>query len=65
MKFNIPTPPMEASGREQEERLLSWLCALSESLNVTLSNLTEDNFSPSVKEKLFGKEEKEENNDNL
>lgn len=63
MKFNLDRPPVgRENTKEQLERLTSWLFYLCESLNVTLANLGEDNFSADAREKLFS--HKEENNDN-
>lgn len=63
MKFDISTPPVVSDNTgEYLERLSSWLYKLSERLNVTLANLGKDNFPGEVGEKLFGKEE---SNDNL
>lgn len=64
MKFNIHRPPDIKGGREGNmSELVLWLYVLSERLNVVLSNLSEENFSPSAREKLF--KGKEENNDNI
>ena len=62
MKFDISTPPVASENTgEYLERLSSWLYKLSERLNVTLSNLGKDNFSESVGNKLFGKEDNDDN----
>ena len=64
MKFNISRPPAyRGNTGEYLERLSSWLYTLSEGLNVTLSNLGEDNFSADAREKLLW--EKEEKDGNL
>ena len=61
MKFHISRPPSEGeNANERIDRLISWLALLSEGLNVTLENLTEENFTERTREKLFSKEEKEE-----
>ncbi|GEM_PF-2088423 len=61
MKFRVTRPPSGGDDlRERVDRLCSWLAGLSESLNVVLSNLGEDNFSDKAKKQLFeGKEEKD------
>ena len=61
MKFNIPAPPNVND--VSTEKLISWLYILAEALNVTLSNLSEDNFSKGARKKLF--EGKENEDDNL
>lgn len=62
MKFDISTPPvMSENTGEYLERLSSWLYKLSERLNVTLGNLGKDNFSEETGEKLFGKEQSNDN----
>ncbi len=64
MKFNIPAPP-SGGGEGAEEfiaRLVSWLYILAEALNVTLSNLSEDNFSKGTRKKLFEGKENEDDN---
>lgn len=64
LKFKIPRPPAEGENtKKQLESLVSWLCILAESLNVTLSNLSEENFSEGARKKLFDK--KEEDNDKV
>jgi len=61
MKFNIGRPPTEGKDlNEKLTRLTSWLCTLSESLNVVLSSLGEENFSDKAREKLFEKKEVED-----
>lgn len=65
MKFNISAPPV-CEGESTEvriEKLTSWLYILAETLNVTLSNISEDNFSKAAKKKIF--EGKENGNDNI
>lgn len=63
MKFNLERPPVgRENTKEQIERLTSWLFYLCESLNVTLSNLGEDNFSADAREKLFVKKEGKDDN---
>ncbi|MBE6587480.1 MAG: hypothetical protein E7647_03590 [Ruminococcaceae bacterium] len=63
MKFNVNRPPMGGDNANQRlDRLTSWLYSLSEALNVTLSNLGEDNFSDDARERIFCN--KEEKNDN-
>ncbi len=63
MKFNMNRPPSATNNtKEHLDRLTSWLFMLCESLNVTLSNLGEDNFSADARERLFvNKEEKDDN----
>ncbi len=63
MKFNISRPPTGGGTKEQLERLTSWLYTLAESLNVTLANLSEDNFSNAARKKIF--ERTEEKDDNI
>ena len=61
MKFNISRPPAyRGNTGEYLERLSSWLYTLSEGLNVTLSNLGEDNFSADARKKLLLKKEDED-----
>ena len=63
MKFNISNPPRGTGDpNERLDSLYSWLCMLSESLNVTLSNLGEDNLQKSFTEKLFAGKEKDNDN---
>lgn len=63
MKFNISRPPVyRGNANEYLERLSSWLYALSEGLNVTLSNLGEENLSADAREKLFLKKEETDGN---
>jgi len=50
------------NANQRLDRLTSWLYSLSEALNVTLSNLGEDNFSDDARERIFCN--KEEKNDN-
>ena len=61
MKFNISRPPAyRGNTGEYLERLSSWLYTLSEGLNVTLSNLGEENFSADARKKLLLKKEDED-----
>ena len=54
MKFYMHRPPdMKGTKEGSMEALTSWLYVLCERLNVVLSNLSEENFTPAVKEKLF------------
>lgn len=63
MKFNLNRPPIGSGNtKEQLDRITSWLFILYESLNVTLSNLGEENFSADMKEKLIIKKEESDGN---
>ena len=63
MKFNLNRPPVGTGNtKEQLERINSWLFYLYESLNVTLSNLGEDNFSDDARKKLFTDKEVRDDN---
>ena len=62
MRIKIKRPSKE--GESVEERLdhiTSWLCVLADTLNVTLANLSEDNFNEKARERLFVR--KEENDE--
>ena len=60
MKIKIKRPPREGETAEERlDRLTSWLCALSETLNVTLANLSEDNFNEKARARLFLKTEED------
>ena len=60
MKFKIKRPPLTGDTTEERlDRMSSWLCSLSEALNVTLANLSEDNFNEKARERLFEKKEKD------
>ena len=61
MKIKIKRPPTEGETVEKRlERLTSWLYTLSETLNVTLANLSEDNFNEKARERLFVKKEEDD-----
>ena len=63
MKFKISRPPTEGDDlRERLDKLTGWLYSLSDSLNVTLENLGEDNFNKSFLNNL--KQGKENSGDN-
>ena len=60
MKIKIKRPPTEGDTLEERlERLTSWMSTLSETLNVTLANLSEDNFNEKARERLFVKKEED------
>lgn len=64
MKFNLCRPPEISSNNSKELLEISeWLYMLWEKLDVTLSNLSEENFSPALKEKIS--RIKEDKNDNV
>ncbi len=53
MRFNISSPPeFDGEGGDYTARLVSWLTVLAEELNVTLGNLTAENFSAGTR-KIF------------
>ena len=60
MKIKIKRPPREgATAEERLDRLTSWMCTLADTLNVTLANLSEDNFNEGARERLFIKKEED------
>lgn len=66
MKFNISPPPDTSGSPSQRiDELYSWLYALTETLNVTLSCLSAENFNSETKELFKNLKERTSNGDNL